>query len=486
MPFYPMTPRTRKSLVSVISLIVLLAFLAGGASGQVDELLRHPRELSFPSLNFNPPKAERTVLSNGMIVYLLENPELPLIRLSALIRTGAAYDPPGKSGLAGLTASVLRNGGTLDQSPQAVNETLEESAAQIEFSMDTEWGGASLFARRQDFPRIRSLLSDLLIHPAFDPVQMDLAKKRESESIRRSNDHPEEIAYREFRKILYRGNPRGEVPTLESIDRIQREDLITFYRKFFHPNNVMLGILGDFKREEMIQALEKAFQGWEKTMLELPLIPPPSSQTEKSVYYVAKDVPQSNILMGYLSLPLDHPDYYSMQVLNYILGGGGFNSRLTQEIRSNQGLAYAVGSYYRARVGYGVFGAFCQTKSQSTSRAISLIQEILEGAKKNAPDSAALDWAKNALLNRFIFSFSSSADVVYQQMKLEYDGLPNDYLEKYRLRVSAVTQADLARTAREHLHPEKAVLLVVGKEADFDRPLSQFGTVQQVELKKYP
>lgn len=481
-----MTSRNRKRLVSMISLVVLLALLPGGASGQVDELLKHPRDLSFPPLNFQPPKAERAVLSNGMIVYLLENPELPLIRLSALIRTGSAYDPPGMSGLAGLTASVLRNGGTADQSSQAVNESLEESAAQIEFSMEADWGGASLFARKQDFSRILSLFSGLLMKPVFDPAQFDLAKKSESESIRRSNDNPEEIAYREFRKVLYRGNPRGEVPTLESIDRIQREDLIAFYRKFFHPNTIMLGISGDFKKEEMIKDLEKAFQGWERSLVELPLVPPPSPQKEKSVHYALKDVPQSTILMGHLSLPLDHPDSYAMQVLNYILGGGGFNSRLTQEIRSNQGLAYAVGSYYRARVGYGVFGAFCQTKSGSTHRAVSLINDILEEAKKNPPDSASLDWAKNALVNRFIFSFSSAADVVYQQMKLEYDGLPRDYLEKYQQRISAVTLSDLARTAQRHLHPENAVLLVVGKEADFDRPLSDFGTVQQVELKKYP
>ena len=459
--------------------------IPGWAKGQSD-LLKHPREMSFPPLSFDLPQAERTVLSNGMIVYLLENPELPLIRASAVIRTGSIYDPPGQSGLAGVTASVLRNGGTLERNPRAVNEALEKMAAQVEFSMEMESGSASFFVRKQDFPKVLPIFADLLINPGFDADQVDLAKKARMEAVRRSNDNPEEIAYREFRKALYRGNPRGEVPTLESIEKIQRGDLIAFYRKFYHPNTMMLGISGDFKKEEMIEALEKAFREWPKSLIELPFIPLPSAQDDKSVYYVPKDTPQSNILLGHLSLPLGHPDYFAFQILNYILGGGGFSSRLTQEIRSNQGLAYAVGSFYRGRVGYGVFGTYCQTKSASTHRAVSLLYRIVEDTKKNPPGPETLDWAKNALINQFIFSFTSSADVVGQQMRLEYDGLPQDYLKTYRERLSGVKLEDLARASREHLHPEKSTLMVVGKAEDFDQPLSSFGTVQQIDLEKYP
>jgi predicted Zn-dependent peptidase len=481
-----MNRRARKVLICIFSVLLLGYFPPGMGNCQDDELLKNPREMTFPPLSFNPPKAERSVLSNGMVVYLLENPELPLIRVSALIRTGSVFDPPGLSGLAEMTARVLRNGGTLFQTPQTINQTLEMMGAQVEFSMEMEWGSASLFARKQDFPRVLSIFADLLINPGFDPPQVDLAKKAALEAIRRSNDNPEEIAYREFRRVLYRGNPRGEVPTLESIEQIQRGDLIAFYRKFFQPNNIFLGISGDFKKKEMIESLEKALSGWSRALVELPFIPLPSPQEGKSIYYASKDLPQSTILLGHLSLPLGHPDYFPFQVLNFILGGGGFNSRLTQEIRSNQGLAYAVGSFYRGRVGYGVFGTFCQTKSKSTHRVISLLYEIIEGMKKNPPGSEALDWAKNALINQFIFSFTSSAEVAQQQMKLEYDGLPDDYLEKYQERVSAVTLEDLGRAARDHLHPEKSILMVVGKGEDFDRPLSSFGAVQQIELKKYP
>lgn len=461
-------------------------FLPLAAYSQEEELLKHPREMSFSPLPFVPPKATRTVLSNGMILYLLEDPELPLVRISALIRTGLIYDPLDKSGLAKLAAHLLRTGGTADQTPQAINEALEFMAAEVEFSVGMESGSATLSVRKKDFPRALSILGSLLRKPAFDPAQVDLAKKQEIEAIRRSNDDPEEIAYREFRRVLYEGNPRAQVPTTESIERIQRDDLFAFHRKFFQPNNIMLGISGDFQKEQMIASLEEAFGKWERSLIELPFIPAPAWRRKKMVYHAPKDLPQATILVGHLSLPRDHPDHIPFKILNFILGGGGFNSRLTQEIRSNQGLAYSVGSFYQGRVGYGVFGAFCQTKSSTTHKAISLIYEIMEGIKKkNKPRPEELDWAKESLVNQFIFSFTSSASIVSQQMQLEYDGLPEDYLEQYQKRVSAVTLEDLGRVAENHLHPQKSLLLVVGKEEDFDQPLSSFGLVNRIELKKY-
>lgn len=476
----------RRTCSFLFILFVYLAFITGGASAQVEDLLKHPRDMKFPPLSFQPPRADRAVLSNGMVVYLLENPELPLIRVSALIRTGSIQDPPDKSGLARMTAAVMRNGGAEDRPFKEINETLESLGAEIEFSMEMESGSGYLFARKQDFPKVLSIFADLLMRPSFDPAQVDLAKKAETEAIRRQNDNPEEIAYREFRRALYRGNPRGRIPTAESIERIQREDLIIFHRKYYHPTTICLGVSGDFKKEEMIALLQKTFEGWDRSLIEIPSISFPSPQGEKSVYYAPKDIAASTILLGHLSLPQNHPDYFPFKVLNFILGGGGFNSRLTREVRSNRGLAYNVGSFYSGRAGYGVFGALCQTQAATTHEAISLLFAIIEGLKLNPPRAEEVEWAKNTLINQFIFSFSSSAAIVGQQMRIEYDGLPEDYLEKYRERVGAVTEADLERTARQYLHPEKSILVVVGKEEGFEKPLSSFGTVHRIELKPAP
>lgn len=301
-------------------LFLFMNFLPNPAGGQEEELLKHPRELIFPPLVFNPPQADRHVLSNGLVLYLLEDRELPLINVSALIRTGSVYDPPGESGLAQVTATVLRTGGTEDQPPRAINEALESMAAQLEFSMEREAGRASLSVLQKDFPRALAIFAALLTKPAFNPEQLDLAKRQEMEAIRRSNDHPEEIAYREFRQVLYEGNPHGQVPTLPSIEAIRREDLVAFHQKFFHPNNILLGVSGDFKKEEMIKLLEEAFGDWKHSLIELPFVPLPSFKPRLSIYHVPKDLPQATILLGHLSLPVDHPDYFPFKVLNFILG----------------------------------------------------------------------------------------------------------------------------------------------------------------------
>jgi len=462
----------------------LLTLFPGTGRGVDEELLQHPRKMTFPPLAFNLPQAERTVLANGMVLYMREDFELPLITLSVLIRTGSMYDPPQQNGLAAVMAKVWRNGGTADQTPQEINEILEYMAAQLEFSMGRESGSIFLSVRKKDFPQALAILVSLLRKPAFDPVQLDLAKKQEIEAIRRSNDDPQEIAFREFRQALYAGNPRGRVPTIESIDAIRQKDLFTFHQKFVYPHNLLLGVSGDFKVVEMKTWLEEAFRGWEQSLVEVPFIPPPLPREQKSILCAEKDLPQSMILLGHLTIPRNHPDYIPFKVLNFILGGGGFNSRLTQEIRSNQGLAYSVGSFYQGRVGYGVFGAYGQTKSSTTGKMISLFYEIIEGLKKNNAKREELDWAKNSLLNQFIFSFTSSASIVSQQMDIEYDGLPVDTLQRYPEKVKTVTLEDLGRAAQS-LHPEKSLLLVVGKEKDFDRPLSSFGSVHRLELKTY-
>jgi zinc protease len=472
-----------RPLFAFLSLSIVLA---SPTFAQEDELLKHPRDMKFLPLSFRPAKPVRTVLSNGMVVFLLENAELPLIRLSALIRSGSIYEPADKKGLAKLTAKVLRTGGARGRSSRSINEDLEWLAADIEFSMARESGSASLFARKADFPRVLAIFADLLKNPAFDPAQVDLAKKQEIEAIRRSNDNPEEVAFREFRRFLYSDNPRGWSPTIETVERIQREDLIAFHRKFFQPHNILLGISGDFHQSEMVSQLEAAFRDWGSSLLEFPLIPLPVPADQKRIYSVPKNLPQSTIVLGHLSIPANHPDHFPLIVLNFILGGGGFNSRLMREIRSNRGLAYAVGSFYHGRVGYGVLGAYCQTKSSSTHQAIALLYEMIDGLRKNGVTPEELQWAKNSLIHQFIFSFASSADIVNQRMRLEYDGLPEAYLDNYQERMAAVTREDLERVAQKHLHPDQAVLVVVGKEENFDQPLSSFGPVQRVPLRDYP
>ncbi|MFH1626468.1 MAG: pitrilysin family protein [Pseudomonadota bacterium] len=444
---------------------------------------QHPGDMVFKPLTFSPPKGERTVLANAMILYVLEDHELPLLNLSAVIRTGSIYEPAEKVGLAELTGRVMRTGGTRSMTPDEINEQLEFIAGSIEISIGRESGSASLSVMKKDTDLGLKIFAQIMMNPRFDQEKLDLAKKQEIEAIRRRNDNPNSIAFREFRRLLYKNNPRGRVSTLKSINAVGRADLVEFHQRFFRPENVMLAISGDFQKDEIVKKVERAFQGWGKTETKIPKVPPPSYSFEKSIDYAFKDVPQSTIVTGHLAVSKTHPDYYPFKVLNFILGEGGFSSRLTSEIRSNKGLAYSVGSFYRGDVEYGVFAVICQTKSVTTSQAISLIYNIIKDVKENGVTEKELGWAKESIINKFIFSFTSSASIVNQQMFIEYDNLPEDFLERYQHNISKVTLDDIKRVGKKYLYPDRSVLVVVGNSTEFDKPLSEFGEVREIELR---
>ncbi|MBI4620513.1 MAG: insulinase family protein [Desulfobacterales bacterium] len=444
---------------------------------------KHPGDMAFKPLAFSPPKGQRVVLDNGVILYILEDHELPVLNLSAVIRTGSVYEPADKTGLAELTGTVMRTGGTRSMNPDEINDQLEYIAGSVETGIGSESGSASLSVMKKDTDIGLKIFADIMMNPRFDQEKLDLAKKQEIEVIRRRNDNPDSIAFREFRRLLYKDNPRGRISTVESINAITRTDLVEFHNRFFRPENVMLAISGDFQKDEIVKKVEKSFQGWEKTGTKIPKEPPPLYSFEKSVNYAFKDVPQSTIILGHLAVRKTHPDYFTFKVLNFILGESGFNSRLTSEIRSNRGLAYSVGSIYRGDVEYGVFAVICQTKSVTTSNVISLIYNIIRDLKKNGVTEKELRWAKESIVNKFIFSFTSSASVVNQQMIVDYDNLPEDFLERYQENISKVTLEDIKRVAKKHLYPDRSILVVVGKSKDFDKPLSEFGEVHEIELK---
>ena len=444
---------------------------------------QHPGDMVFKPINFSPPKGERIVLNNGMILYVLEDHELPVLNLSAIIRTGSIYETTDKTGLAKLTGRVMRTGGTRSMTPDEINDQLEYIAGSVETGIGRESGSASLSVMKKDIDIGLKIFADVMMKPGFDQEKLALAKKQEIEAIRRRNDKPESIAFREFKRLLYKDNPRGRISTVESINFITRADLVEFHGKFFHPENVMLSVSGDFKRDDMVKKIRKAFEGWDKTESNIPEAPPPSYPLEKSMNYAFKDIPQSTIVLGHLSIRKTHPDYYAFKLLNFIVGGGGFNSRLTSEIRSNRGLAYSVGSFYRGDVDYGVFAVICQTKSATTAEVISMIYEILEDLRDNGATEKELSWAKESITNKFIFSFTSSAGIVNRQMQLEYEDMPEDFLERYQENISNIDLEDIKRVAEQHLHPDKSILIVVGNGEDFDKPLSRFGMVNKIDTK---
>ena len=447
-------------------------------------LLKPPGELVFEPQKFNFPEVEHVSLENGMAVYLLEDHELPLFNLVALVRTGSIYEPDDKSGLAELTGVVMRTGGTRFMSGDEINEKLEFVAGSVETSIGEEVGTASLSVLKKDMDLGLNIFADVLIYPVFAEDKVDLARKKKEEEIRRRNDNSQSIAFREFKKAVFFKNPRGRISTLKTIANIKREDMVAFHKKYFHPNNIILGVSGDFKKDEIITKIEELFKGWPSKKITFISVTPPEKIKEESVNYTYKDLPQSTVVIGHLAISKTHPDYYPFEVLNFILGGGGFNSRLTSEIRSNRGLAYSAGSFYRAEVDYGLFGAYCFTKSASTVECINVILEIIDNVKREGISQQELEWAKSSIINNFIFEFNSSAQIVGRRASIAYDKLPKGFMETYRERIAAVTIDDVNAVAEKYLHPDRAVLMVVGNSDKFDGSLNEFGNVTVIPLEE--
>lgn len=443
-----------------------------------------PRTMTFDPIVFQPPKAERLVLSNGMTLYLLEDHELPLINLQAMIRTGDIYEPADKIGLASITGSVMRSGGTRNHRGDEIDEMLDQIAAHLSVGIGTTSGSASLDTLKKDFAIGLDLLSDILMHPAFEEDKLTIAKNRALEGIRRRNDRPSSIASREFWKQLYgKDNPYARESTEETINSISQADLFAFHKKYFAPNNMIVGITGDFEKGEMISKIEKAFAGWPKKEISFPEVAEVVERKEGAIYKVTKAIPQTQVRLGHLGIKQKNPDFFALSIMNDILGSGGLNSRLFQDVRTRQGLAYSVGSAFQpGKWERGFFLAYAATRTETTHQAISTIIRHIKEIREDLVTDDELKRAKEAFLNSFIFSFSSPAQIVGRQMSLEYFDLPADYLEQYRENVAKVTQEDILRVAKKYLHPDRLIIVAVGDASKFDKPLSVLGKVEELSI----
>jgi len=441
-----------------------------------------PRTMTFQPLQFRIPEVERAVLRNGMVVHLLEDHDLPLVTVQAYIRTGSIYDPDGKAGLAGITGAALRGGGTSSTTPEAFDEELEFMASSIESGIGTDSGGVSLNTLTKNLDRTLELYAQVMMSPAFREDRVNQVKNQVIEAIRRRNDDPRELADRELARAIYAGHPLGRISTVKSVMAITRDDLTAFHRRFFHPGNVILTVAGDFNRKEMLKKLERAFGPWKREQAPLPEISTPEPGGKPAVLLVRKDIDQSVIRMGHLGIDKNNPDLHAVTVMNGILGGNGFSSRLMRIIRTREGLAYNVDSSFQAGRRFpGTFEAETETKSETTARAITLMGEIIKGMTTRHVEDTELALAKESIINSFIFAFTNAASVANQRARLEFYGYPEGFLEDFRKKIAAVTKEDVLRAARKYLRPEELILVVVGDGKKFDEPLSRFGKVRDVD-----
>ncbi|MDH7570005.1 MAG: pitrilysin family protein, partial [Armatimonadota bacterium] len=301
--------------------------------------------------------------------------------------------------------------------------------------------------------------------------------------IRRKNDHPAEVAGRVFAQTIYgKESPWAREPTLAGIRSIQREDLVAFHQRYFAPNNTVLAVVGDLSVEEMAQRVRRWLGDWESRKVEIPPVPPVRPAVPPEVILVPKEVSQVNVRIGHLGLPRLGPDHYSVQVMNYILGAGGFGSRLMREVRTNRGLAYAVWGYLGEGRDRGLFEMGAETGVETAAQGIQVMRETLAGLLSGPISPAELASAKDALLNSFVFAFQSRFQIASRQARFDVLGYPPDYLQTYVSRIAAVTPEAVQRAAQAHLHMDQLVVVAVGPRAPLEKALAQFGTVRVVPL----
>lgn len=453
-------------------------------AGCTAPLPEYPDQLHYPRLAFHVPPVETMTLANGIRLYLKEDRELPLVQVTAMIGSGAITTPKEKTGFDSLFGSTWRSGGAGHRSPEELDAYLDQLAADVSTSLGPYTADIDLSMRSEDLAKGIAVLGDLLRRPKFASERLELARRQAQEQVRRQNDNPGAISNRLLLAALYPDHYLGYAPTQESLADVTRQDLVDFHRTYFAPNNLWIAVSGDFQRAELLHLLKENFGDWSRRKVPEQLLPPLTRPAAGLVQVVAKDLPQTTILIGALGLTKDNPDQYAVRVMNYILGGGGFNSRMMREIRSDRGLAYSAYSYFQVgRRLPGPFVAGTETKNSSVIPALNLTRQIMQDLRDRPVSAEELQLAKESLINSFVFGFENSHAVVSRQMSLAFFGYPPDYLANYRQHIAEVTAADVQRVAREFIHLDRQQMVLVGNPQQYLAALAGLGLpVKDVDL----
>ncbi len=445
---------------------------------------------SYKSLKYPPlrqvkiPDIPVYQLPNGIKLYLLENHELPLVSGFALIRTGGLFDPADKNGLAQITGTVMRTGGTKAKTGEEIDVQVENLAASVESGIGLTSGRVSFSCLKENTDEVMNVFRDLLTAPEFRKDKLDLLKSQLRGSIARRNDDAGGIAGREFNDLIYgRKTPYGSEMEYADLERIKREDVIGFYQRYFFPANTMIAIQGDFSAAEMKAQVERLFAEWSPRQPPVPLFPQVEGTPAPGLFLATKvDVTQTVFEIGHLGGVFRDKDYPALEVMSDILGGG-FASRLFKRVRTDLGYAYSIGASWGANFDHpGIFRVSGSTKSANTVDAIRAIKEEIEKIRTTEVTDQELETAKETAINSFVFNFDSPSKTLLRIVTYDYYGYPKDFIFEFQKSIEKITKADVLRAAKEAIKPGNLTILAVGKPQDFGKPLSALGNVTQIDL----
>ena len=472
-----------------VTLLLAFGFLCVGLGlGQVQK----PSDLKYPVLKYEPPdpKAFRTVFANGLRAYIQEDRGLPLVNITALVNFGKLYVPKDKQGLDSIMGETLIKGGTKTRDGSVIEDRIDFLGGTLSFFVGERTSTLTLSVMSRDLDEGLALFFDVLMNPEFRDSALNLAKRRMIEQLRQVNDAPSMVLAREYEKLLYGDHPLTWQSTKKTYEAIVGADLKAAHAKYFFPKNIILSAAGDFSKAGLKAKIDKVVAGWSNKAVLQARYSKNFPAVEPGVYFIQKTINQGYISLGHLGLEDTDPDYYAVQVMNFILGGGSFSSRITTKVRSNEGLSYNQGSRYQYRWGFpGTFSGYVQTKSATVGYAISLIQNEFDRIRTKPVEDAELETAVNYYLESFTDNFQSPAATMASFANLEMTGKPADYYRTYRDKIKAVTKARVQEVAQKYIHPDKLAVLIVGdwepcnKGSDkFPYPLDKFGKVHRVTL----
>lgn len=419
-------------------------------------------------------KPERFITKNGMAVLLLERKALPFITVSVSVRAGSVFDTKGLSGLGNITADLLTEG-TKSRSAKEISEEIDFIGGSLGSTGGIDYASASVKVLSKDSDKGFDLLSDILMNPAFDEKEIERSKSQLKAGIISKEDDPSTIASEAFNKILFGDHPYA-LPadgSSESLDKIDRKKIIDFHGEYYHPNNIIMAVVGDISKKELNKLLKRHFSKWEKQDISYPENPEAKRLDKKRIEIIDKDITQANVQLGHLGIRRENPDFYAAYVMNYILGGGGFVSRLMTEIRDNRGLVYSVYSYFNPLKDPGPFKVGLQTKNKSASEAIKESLSQIRAIREKGVSEKELRDAKDYLIGSFPLKFTTNSKIASYLTYMEIYNLGLDYLDRFPKIIEALTVDDVNKAARKLLDPENYLLVVVGNR----------GKIGKIDLK---
>jgi zinc protease len=448
----------------ILSLVVVVAFNAGTA-----EIPVRPEKLKFPKLQYDPPSGAkyRVQLKSGPVVFVVPNRELPLVSVSIMVRTGQYNEPKGKAGVAGMTGYLLGKGGTRSRTAEELEERLAFLAAGLSSSVGATSGGVGVNTLSKDLDEGLAILREVLTAPRFQKSRFDLYQQQQLQGMKQRNDDSKNIERRELLRLAYGPNFfRNVIPTKTSMESITVEDLRAFHQAWFHPENFVVAVSGDFDRKTMVAKLETLFAKWPFKGKAAVSVPTNKRFAKPGIYVVDKDVNQGRVNIMLPGIHRDHPDFYAVQVMNDILGGGGFTSRITNRVRSDEGLAYSADSYMPGGTYYPLlFVAGYQSKSATVQYAAQIVLEEMRRITVEAVTDKEMVTAKSSYIQTFPQTFETKGKVAATFADEEFTGRGArnpDYYKEFRAKMAAVTKADVQRVAKKYLAPNKVVILIVG------------------------